>query len=290
MTETAGRRILGAKRWPDEQDVDDIGALLQVFECESIEDLEDYLWALLPEDPGDVRIDEGGRSMMIDTYLVTMWGLDYPFSGAEFDAYLFELDERTTLESKLLEIPEPEDDSGEADPRIVPYLAELFRTTPAEFSAALGSGWRRLDLHWVGSSSDPSVYLWTGSAVLALNSDVAYLYRRTAHFDPWGLLLFGGSFEEVSSTDELWSDGGPSLDWLTSFVVDLDEAEKRGTCPSCGSGDVTHILYGLRATLEPLPYWVRLGGCSITEQNTDRYCNACGHRWEAEWDPESPNE
>lgn len=55
----------------------------------------------------------------------------------------------------------------------------------------------------------------------------------------------------------------------------------RGTCPRCGSGEVVHWMFGMPdpGSLETLPEWVRLGGCCLTDDMTDRECSVCGHEW-----------
>lgn len=54
------------------------------------------------------------------------------------------------------------------------------------------------------------------------------------------------------------------------------------TCPKCGSHEVVKIIYGL-----PGPELVEksergevlLGGCIVKEDNPDRACKSCRHRW-----------
>lgn len=54
---------------------------------------------------------------------------------------------------------------------------------------------------------------------------------------------------------------------------------ERGTCPSCGSGEVTHILFGLPADPGAEPEWVSFGGCVIDGIPRNRLCESCGHEW-----------
>ena len=59
----------------------------------------------------------------------------------------------------------------------------------------------------------------------------------------------------------------------------------RGRCPSCGSGDVVHYLYGhyLPDPLRRLPEWVHLAGFMVYPgHDHDRECGACGNLWYAE--------
>lgn len=58
------------------------------------------------------------------------------------------------------------------------------------------------------------------------------------------------------------------------------EAQRRGRCPRCGSGEVVHLLAGMPT--EPpspdiVPPWVRMIGCS--PKPWDRCCEDCKHTW-----------
>lgn len=55
---------------------------------------------------------------------------------------------------------------------------------------------------------------------------------------------------------------------------------ERGVCPRCGSGEVTHILYGYPGAW-PTEEWVTLGGCVLFGDEHNRSCAACGHEWSA---------
>ena len=57
--------------------------------------------------------------------------------------------------------------------------------------------------------------------------------------------------------------------------------EPRGTCPKCGSGEVTHFFWGMptQATYEGSPAWVSFGGCCLPEVMADRACSSCGYEW-----------
>lgn len=56
---------------------------------------------------------------------------------------------------------------------------------------------------------------------------------------------------------------------------------ERGSCPRCGSGEVTHLVIGLRA--EPpgpdTPSWLAFVGCC--HPGHDRGCADCGLEWTA---------
>jgi hypothetical protein len=276
------RHILDEGSWPPDQTVDDLEGLLSLFGCGDLGDLEDHLHGLLPEDPGDVTIDNDGGSVSIHTAGVAMWSMPYPVSGNDFDSYLFELDERMTLQKSLWELPDADSWADDGRPSIVPLLAQLLRATPEEFSTKLGDNWYPLDLDWVGSGSNPTNYLWTGRSVVALDNANAYLYRRTTREGPFGFELDGEAYEEVRWVDEIWRDGGPSLDWFTILVMHEDGSGARGTCPSCGSGEVMHIVFGLPADPDALPSWKRLGGCVVDDEIADRHCESCGLEWTAD--------
>lgn len=222
MTDLGQREIVGEDRWRDGQEVTDLDELLGAFECTDVGDLEDQLHGDLPEDPGTVTITDDGGSISINSYCVSMWALSYPFSARQFDRYLFELDERTTLQKALFEIPTPWEWTDRGQPDIVPELAALFGVTKEEFQASLGSDWRPLDLDWPGSSSVPSVFLWSGDAVVGLDNSSAYLYRPAAASSLHGLELDGEAYEEVGWATDIWDGGGPGLDWFVPFVQSGD--------------------------------------------------------------------
>jgi hypothetical protein len=68
--------------------------------------------------------------------------------------------------------------------------------------------------------------------------------------------------------------------------AEISYSEERGTCPTCGSGQVTHVQFGLfMGDAGSLPEWVDLGGCEIPEEPHDRICQSCGHSWYA---PDTP--
>lgn len=220
MTAAEARQILSEETWPDGHEVGDLNGLLRVFACEDPADLEDYLAGSLPEDPGDVNLDtDDPDSISIFTSGVAMWSLHYPISAREFDDYLFELDERMTLQKMLWELPDAQSWEADGEPSVVPVLAELLRCTTEEFSAALGDAWHSLDLDWVGSGSNPTNYLRTARFVVGLDNSNAYLYRNTARPSSLAFDLDGEVFEEVRWAAEIWRDGGPSLDWFTEFVL-----------------------------------------------------------------------
>ncbi|GAA0969990.1 hypothetical protein ENKNEFLB_03888 [Nocardioides aquaticus] len=51
----------------------------------------------------------------------------------------------------------------------------------------------------------------------------------------------------------------------------------RGSCPRCGSGEVTHVLAGLPVGPVETPSWVAWVGCM--PPGHDRACAECGLRW-----------
>lgn len=220
VTEEMTRRIISEETWPMGQDVEDLGGLLKVFGCEHREDLEDVIAGRLPEDPGDIFIDDDFDSISVNSSGVLMWLLPYPFSAAVFDSYLFELDERMTVQKLLWELPDVDMWESEGEPSILPQLAQLFHTSPEEFCAALGDDWRPLDLDWVGSTSNPSNYLWTGTSVVALDNCHAYVFRSVATENPSGFVLDGEEYQEDGWFEDIWQDGGPSLAWFAPFVLE----------------------------------------------------------------------
>ncbi len=55
-------------------------------------------------------------------------------------------------------------------------------------------------------------------------------------------------------------------------------------CPSCGSANVAKYLYGFVAMDDELEQQleegkITLGGCEITEDAPEYYCNVCGNEW-----------
>jgi hypothetical protein len=54
----------------------------------------------------------------------------------------------------------------------------------------------------------------------------------------------------------------------------------RGTCPSCGSGEVVHLIIGMPSGLDAMsghPDWVRWVGC--LHPGFERECGSCGATW-----------
>jgi hypothetical protein len=61
----------------------------------------------------------------------------------------------------------------------------------------------------------------------------------------------------------------------------------RGTCPSCGSGAVIHLVIGMPSgpdVMDGDPEWVQWVGCVHPGYN--RECNSCGVTWT--FAPEGP--
>src|SRR4051794_39020348 len=57
----------------------------------------------------------------------------------------------------------------------------------------------------------------------------------------------------------------------------------RGICPTCGSGDITHLVIGLPTGPDVMtgdPDWVRWVGCVHPGYN--RECTSCGSTWSAQ--------
>ncbi len=54
----------------------------------------------------------------------------------------------------------------------------------------------------------------------------------------------------------------------------------RGVCPTCGSGDVTHLVVGMPSgplVMDGDPDWVQWVGC--VHPGFDRECGSCGATW-----------
>lgn len=54
----------------------------------------------------------------------------------------------------------------------------------------------------------------------------------------------------------------------------------RGICPTCKSGDITHLVIGMPSGPEAMegdPGWVHWVGC--VHPGFDRTCGACGATW-----------
>jgi hypothetical protein len=279
VNQQSHRRILDEEWWPDHLVVTTVEQLLQVYGCASLAELEDHLAGALPEDPGDIHIIVEDEGITISSFNVAMWTLPFPVSATAFDDYLFELDERTTLGKALSQIPDVETWTDAGCPSIIEAMAELLGSTPEEVAQALGEGWRPLDLDWVGHASNPSLYLWTGTSVLALDDANAYLFGPSRSSST-GFELDGENFEEAGWLEEIWQQGRLTLDTLTAFLQGRAEAEP-DACPACGSRDVVHVVFGLPADPDLLPSWVRLGGCVVDGTPHDRHCEACGHAWTA---------
>lgn len=84
-----------------------------------------------------------------------------------------------------------------------------------------------------------------------------------------------------------WPDPPHPLTVLEDRAVGLLAAElrgydlpgPRGTCPSCGSLDVVHHLWGMPRGPCPVE-WVVQVGCVIEPGTTRRTCEHCGHGWD----------
>ena len=55
-------------------------------------------------------------------------------------------------------------------------------------------------------------------------------------------------------------------------------------CPICESKSIADILYGLPANSEELSKALEkkrivLGGCCVTDRDTEWHCNECGYDW-----------
>jgi hypothetical protein len=68
--------------------------------------------------------------------------------------------------------------------------------------------------------------------------------------------------------------------------MNVENAKKSGKrrriCPSCQSGAVISIIYGLpgpEAIKEAEEGLIALGGCLVDDENPNWKCKACEHEW-----------
>ena len=227
MTAQAELVILDEQRYGASQVVDSGSSLLAIFGYDHLHDLEDYFWGILPEDVGDLYLNDETDSINIRGGEIQMWGLAYPFTIAELDFYLFEFHERSTIQGLFWDLPDAHSTDENEQPRILLWLAEFFRTTPEAFVTTLGDQWLYLDHDPDGFDGNSTYYLWTGSAIIALNNVNIYLYRCAAGSIPDDVGLVSETCELVRSKYDIWDDGGPTLDWLAPFVLDTAGADEQ---------------------------------------------------------------
>ena len=84
--------------WPDDTEVSSIEQLATLLERD-VDDIDDWIHGALAEDPGDAHVEHDDESIAFATLggRVTMWHLAFPFTKDQFDAYMVECDDRTTI-------------------------------------------------------------------------------------------------------------------------------------------------------------------------------------------------
>lgn len=71
-------------------------------------------------------------------------------------------------------------------------------------------------------------------------------------------------------------------DW-PELALPLSAWGPRGSCPSCRSKEVIHVVIGMPhpGEMESAPEWVHFAGC-VVDSLEDRRCFDCGHGWTSE--------
>ena len=155
--------------WPDGTEISSVEQLAALLERD-VDDIDDWIHGALAEDPGDVQVTDESIAFVTLGGRVTMWNLAFPFTKDQFDAYLVECDDRTTIAKCLMSIPTEEEWRAAGEPTIVPELADLCCASTDEFVSALGYRWEPIDLDWMGDFSEPVVYLrWNGRHIVGID-------------------------------------------------------------------------------------------------------------------------
>lgn len=221
--------------WPDEVMAGSVEELAALLACE-VDDLEDWVYGALAEDPGhlEVAVDPGSFTILALAGRVVMWSLWFPFSAREFNAYLIECDDRTTIATCLSSIPTEEEWRNAGQPSILPELADLCAADEVEFAAALGHSWEPLDLDWGGELSNPHVYLlWNGHHIVGIDDCNLHVWspvesvpdgEEPAYGDPDG-------YADIWDEPALW--GGPTLGSFVRMLAPyLQEQAGAGSPPT----------------------------------------------------------
>src|SRR5262245_21518693 len=92
--------------WPEGSEVSTVEQLAALLERD-VDDIDDWVHGALAEDPGDVHVEHDDEAIAFLTLggRVTMWNLAFPFTKDQFDAYMVECDDRTTVAKCLMAIP-----------------------------------------------------------------------------------------------------------------------------------------------------------------------------------------
>lgn len=157
--------------WPEGTEASSIDELAGLLEVD-VGDIDDWVHGKLAEDPGDVQVEQIDDSIAIMTLggRVNMWCLELPFTSDQFDAYLVECDDRTTIAKCLMSFPSEEEWRADGQVTILPELADLCSVSTEEFVAALGYRWEPIDLDWMGNLSEPDVYLlWNARHIVGID-------------------------------------------------------------------------------------------------------------------------
>lgn len=203
--------------WPEGTEVSTVEELANLL-GRDVDDIDDWIHGALAEDPGDVQVERTDDSIAIMTLAgrVTMWVLEFPFTKDQFDAYLIECDDRTTIAKCLMSFPTEEEWREDGQATIVPELADLCCASAEEFVAALGYRWEPIDLDWMGGLSEPVVYLlWNGRYIVGLDDCNLHVWSpANPNADP-DEYEYGDPtcFQDIWDESQHW--GGPTVD---SFV------------------------------------------------------------------------
>lgn len=220
--------------WPDDTEVSSIEQLATLLERD-VDDIDDWIHGALAEDPGDAHVEHDDESIAFATLggRVTMWHLAFPFTKDQFDAYMVECDDRTTIAKCLMSIPTEEEWRDAGERTIVPELADLCCVSTDEFVSALGYRWEPIDLDWMGDLSEPDVYLrWNDRHIVGIDDCNLHVWSpRNPDVDP-GKYEYGDdpvSFADIWDEPEYW--GGPTLDSLVRMLSPYLTPPAQGELP-----------------------------------------------------------
>ena len=158
------------------------------YDCDEEDDpaviLEGYVVDYLDVDLGmGLFVSQPGDSQLhLQTNRgVSMWGLEFPVTRAEFYNYLDELDLRSKRMDAILELPGTNDGDEAIDSdeqvSVTAVLAELLRATESDVIDQLGSDWRSLESDAGGHYSNPVRFLlWRDRLIVGLDDEYVHLF------------------------------------------------------------------------------------------------------------------
>lgn len=220
--------------WPDGTEISSVEQLAALLERD-VDDIDDWIHGALAEDPGEVHVEHVDESIAFVTLggRVTMWNLAFPFTKDQFDAYMVECDDRTTIAKCLMSIPTEEEWRAAGEPTIVPELADLCCASTDEFVSALGYRWEPIDLDWMGDFSEPVVYLrWNGRHIVGIDDCNLHVWSPRNPDAVPGKYEYGDepvSFADIWDEPEYW--GGPTLDSLVRMLSPYIPLRAQGGLP-----------------------------------------------------------